>query len=108
MRVITIKFSAASNFVSEEILTFVIVFGEIELSNFEPIVCANPEPICGHAYESNDLNVRESPNESRVCVESSEKPRQPFFAKEFGRALCANLASSADGYAPAALSRAKG
>lgn len=54
---------------------------------------------------------RESPNESRVC-ESKALPEQleTFLRKNLDehRALCANLASPADGYVPAALSRAKG
>lgn len=80
-----------------------------EFSNFEPIVWANSEPIHGHTYESYILNVRESPNESCICVECSEK-LETFLRKNLDkhRALCANLTFSADGYVPAALSRAKG
>lgn len=68
------------------------------IQNLSPCTC-----------ESHILNIRENPDESRVCVESSEK-LETFLRKNLDkhRALCANLASPADGYVPAALSRAKG
>lgn len=100
------------NFVSQEIFdSFEIAFEEIELLEFRADrLCqssANPRTV-----RTNPMipkRTRESPDESRECVESSEE-LETFLRKNLDeyRAPCANLVFSADGYVPAALSRAKG
>lgn len=115
VRVIAIEFSAVSisRILSAKkfLILSKIAFEEIELLEFraDRLCRSSANPRTG-TYESHDPKRTREFLMSRASVSRAPRSSGPFCGKNLDeyRAPCANLVFSADGYVPAALSRAKG